>query len=376
MLPARVLRLLDLVIGLLGLMLVVQVIAFPAPGVRARALGAISTAAFLLGWVLWRTRGQRWALGLLCAGTVLNVQIHGGSGLGSILLLVGVSLVSLGYGSRIALAVVAAIVATMALTAPDMAGRSSAMAVADIVGAAIILLLGVLLGQALGELSRERRCNAELLDEVRRAAITEQELMLADERARSARELHDGLGHQLTLVVLSLEFAEKVRQRDADRAFEEVLVAKQTASDALAHMRRWVRALNPPREEAVSGNAAFEALARSFRGTGLDVEVTHTGQEGELDRAGSLFALRMVQEGLTNVVRHSNATRVGLLLDWRPDRLRLVLSDNGGGPADLNPGFGLRSLAERAAELGGSFEARPGPDGVEIVGEIPREAVR
>lgn len=373
MLPARVLRLLDLVIGLLALMLLTLVTVFPAPGFRARVLGGITVVTFVIGWLVWRRRGQRWGLGLLCVGTVLNVQLNGGSGLGSILLLVGVSLVSLGYGTTIALGVVAAIVALMALGTADAAGRSTAMAVADLVGAAIILLLGVLLGQALRELAAERHRNVELLDEVRRAAVTERELMLADERSRSARELHDGLGHQLTLVVLSLEFAERMRDKDPQRAFAEVQTARQTASEALAHMRRWVRALNPPREESVTGNAGFEAIARSFRGTGLDVRLSPRGQERELDRASSLFALRMVQEGLTNVVRHSAATSVDLVVDWQPDALRLVLADDGGAAAGLVPGFGLRSLAERARELGGSFEARGTERGVEISGTIPTQ---
>lgn len=178
------------------------------------------------------------------------------------------------------------------------------------------------MGQALRELGAQRHRNVELLEEVRRAAVTEQELMLADERSRSARELYDGLGHQLTLVVLSLEFAERMRDKDPQRAFDEVQTARGTASEALAHIRRWVRALNPPREETVGGNAGFEAIARSLRGTGLDVRLSPRGQERELDRASSLFALRMVQEGLTNVVRHLAATSVDLVVDWQPRALR------------------------------------------------------
>lgn len=375
MLPARVLRLLDLVIGLLALMLLTEVTVFSGPGGWERVLGATTVVAFVVGWVLWRAREHRWGLALLCAGTALHFLVNGGSGLGSVLLLVGVSLVSLGYGARIALGVVAAMVSGLTLMQPDVAGRNAAMAVADVVGAAVILLLGVLLGQALRELAAERHRNALLLHEVRRAAVTEQELMLADERSRSARELHDGLGHQLTLVVLSLEFAERMRGKDPERAFAEVHTAQETASAALAHMRRWVRALNPPREQSVTGNAAFEAIARSFRGTGLDVRLTHQGQERELDRASSLFALRLVQEGLTNVVRHSSATSVDLLVGWQPGYLRLVLSDDGGPVPALTPGFGLRSLSERARELGGSFEARSCDHGVEIIGTIPTQEV-
>ncbi|MGO4957533.1 sensor histidine kinase [Luteococcus sp. Sow4_B9] len=375
MLSRRLLRLLDLVVLLLLALQAGSTLLAPDLTSTTRLLAGALLVIALAGWVQWRVSGHRIGLAVICATSLLGLLLTGGSGAGAVMLLAGLALFTLGYGSGWGLAVAAAHVALMGLALPS-GDRGVAVQIADLTGGFAIMVVGVLLGQGLRDLAKERNRNAELLGEVRRAAIAEQELMLADERSRSARELHDGLGHQLTLVVLSLEFAERTRSKDPDRAFEEVETAKQTAVEALAHMRRWVRALNPPREESVTGNAAFEAIARSFSGTGLDVEVTHTGTERELDRGASLFALRMVQEGLTNVVRHSSARTVRLLLDWQPTTLRLLLADDGGTGADLTPGFGLRSLAERAAVLGGTFHARVGEQGVEIVGEIPLEGAR
>lgn len=372
----RAVAMLGLLVWLLAGLQFVQVFFYlhgQPPWVSALTLlGSVGLGAC---WSAWRRTGRRWLLLVLCLAAFASTGVEGG-GSGVLTMLVGVALATYGWGWVGGLLVVGVLTlvgeAFVLLTGH---GHGLAATVVESVASVVILSLGVLVGQLLRELDRERRRNAALLDEVRRAAVVEQELMLADERARSARELHDGLGHQLTLVVLSLEYAERMRDRDPGRAFDEVAQARETASAALAHMRRWVRALNPPREPAVSGNAAFEAIAQSFRGTGLDVRVTHTGAERELDRDASLFALRMVQEGLTNVLRHSSADVVRLHLDWMGDHLRLALADNGAQGADLAPGFGLRSLAERAEALGGTFTARSTGDGVELLATVPvREA--
>lgn len=192
-------------------------------------------------------------------------------------------------------------------------------------------------------------------DRLRAAAATERDLVLAQERARSARELHDGLGHRLTVVTMSLDFAERMRERDPGRAWAEVRAARETTAEAMREMRLWVRALHPVDVGDLTDVAAFDAIAESFRGTGLDVRVEVSGAPRELPAPVSLLCHRAVQEGLTNALRHAAASRVVIAVDLAPDELRLTLSDNGiGGPAGgLAEGFGLRSLRERAEALDG-----------------------
>lgn len=369
-------RLLGVLVVLLSVLEIGQAVYGMAGGGRqdvpgfVHVLMCVGSVAVVVSYFAWRQGGHRLWLVVLMLGCLGSVDLDG-SGLSTMVLLLGIILFTTAFGPTWALVASAVSALAMQVMARIVWGpRSWTSSLLESVAIVVLLSMGILVGQLVREVDRERRRNAELLDEVRRAAITEQELMLADERARSARELHDGLGHQLTLVGMGLECADRMWERDPDAARAEVQQARQTSVDALAYMRRWVRALNPPRTEAL-GTDGFEEVARSFRGTGLQVELHHTGTEHPLDQAASLFALRMVQEGLTNVLRHSGATHVDLDLAWHPSSLDLTVRDDGGPGARLEPGFGLRSMAERAEALGGSFEAATSDTGVVLHALIP-----
>ena len=211
--------------------------------------------------------------------------------------------------------------------------------------------------------------------ELRRSLSLERELVLAEERARSARELHDGLGHRLTLVAMSLEYAQRAGTRDSERAWAEVATAAGTTRQALADMRLWVRALDPPpAPEGVGGAAAFEAIAAAFRGTGLEVRVAHRGDQRVLERDASLFATRFIQEGLTNVLRHADAGRVDIEVLQSPQQVRLSIGDDGKGGPPVSEGFGRRALRERAEVLGGQVGAgRSSLGGFELFAILPLE---
>ncbi|MDO5627027.1 MAG: sensor histidine kinase [Mobilicoccus sp.] len=216
--------------------------------------------------------------------------------------------------------------------------------------------------------ARLSRANASLRESVER----EKELVLARERARSARELHDGLGHRLTVTTMSLDFAVRRRESDPDRAWAEVATARDTVQEALAEMRLWVRALNPVSVEGLTGPAALDAVADAFRGTGVEVTLQVTGTERPMSDAVLLFCHRFVQEGLTNALRHARARHVRLALDYDKDAVALSLTDDGGPLAgDVTPGFGLRSLSDRAAQLGGEVEARSGERGLVLTARVP-----
>lgn len=205
------------------------------------------------------------------------------------------------------------------------------------------------------EARRRREQSERLLARVR-------ELAVAEERARMARDMHDSIGHHLTVIKMGLENADRFRRRRPEAAWDEVNQSKQQAAQALAETRRWVRALRPLDLEGRLGSEALEGLARSFDGTGVAVNFEMEGAEAALDADVELVLYRVLQEGLTNVLRHAQATTVRVRLAFRDARVTLAIGDDGQG-TDAEQGFGLTSLRERAAALGGTLEARNAPGG-------------
>lgn len=235
----------------------------------------------------------------------------------------------------------------------------------------LVLIVAALLRAIETQRAELESANAQLTD----AMKTSRDLVLAEERARAAAELHDGLGHQLTLISMSLEYADRMREKKPELAWQEVANASETTRQALADMRLWVRALHPARLDQLGEPGAFDAIAEVFRGTGLDVAVDVSGTES-LGTSHALFAYRLIQEGLTNVLRHAGATGVVFAVSRENSgALRLTVGDNGTGTGDIQPGYGLRGLMERAEELGGQLRlVRPGRlGGLDLVAELPDE---
>lgn len=387
MLTTRRARILvDVFVGLQVLLTTVSaavVLAGGAPGLAG--LGLLGTVIVIVAWLSYRRRRRPWAAPLLLVGAFGTGFSETGVVSAGFMML-ALALVVLELGLRGGLWAAGLLVVALGVVTWVVQGQAMSVLFQSI-GNVVFVTLGLIVGLMLRQIRAEHLENRRLLRELRATIDTEKELMLADERARSARELHDGLGHRLTLISMSLEYARRVRGRDDAHAWTEVENAQVEARDALAYMRRWVRALNPPREPNLEGIAALEAIADSFRGTGLTVRVAQTGDGRELGKDASLFAYRLVQEGLTNVLRHSGADQVAIIVHWRDDRMEIELRDNGrlagegdpgAGTQDCPPlggategGFGLRSLSERARELGGSFVVRRNDEGVVLQGSIP-----
>lgn len=373
-----------------------------------QSIGDLHAVQTLLVSVLWLLRGRlRSPRGRLIAGVLVVVALLPLLMIGRLTdagfmipaLLVAFALVVLDGG--LCAAIVLAALTCLAGIGLHLSARPSLLGlvigVFNAVPVSVLLLIGVVLGAALTAYERGRirdvrtiaeRDHAvarleETMERLRRSAQTEKELMLADERARSARDLHDGLGHRLTLISMSLDYARRMRGRDEDAAWAEVGNAAETSAEALTEMRTWVRALSPVRDRDATGTAAIDAIAESFRGTGLDVALERSGPEPSLSDDASLLLYRAVQEGLTNALRHGRARQVRMQVETTADTVRLTLRndlDDGArastpvGP--LAPGFGLRGLAERAEALGGSAQASRVGDEVELAVTVPAESAR
>jgi signal transduction histidine kinase len=191
-------------------------------------------------------------------------------------------------------------------------------------------------------------------------ATQAEELAMTQERNRLAREIHDNLGHTLTIVNVQIEAARVVMDSDPDRALDAMNKAQELTQKGLTRVRKSVAAL---RESPVSNRPLAEAIAslvKEAQSTGIVTEFEVAGEPQALENKVALALYRAAQEGLTNVCRHARASRVDVLLDFQPSEVRLELRDNGVGAAETNGGFGLLGIRERVQLLGGRLEISTG----------------
>jgi signal transduction histidine kinase len=280
------------------------------------------------------------------------------------LILVGLAVIAFVYGMAFAIAAATALGATTLVAKLWLPPIDVIAMVSEV--SAIALNAAFVLGMvsATLEARRNRQQSERLLGRLR-------ELTVAEERARMARDMHDSIGHHLTVIKMGLENAERFRERRPEAAWDEVRQTKELTGQALAETRRWVRALRPLDLKDRIGSSALDRLARSFDGSGIAVDFTVEGTEPLLDADTELTLYRVLQEGLTNVLRHSEATNVRVRLAFDDHQVTLAIRDDGRG-TDSGPGFGLTSLAERIKALRGTLHARNADGGgFELLAELP-----
>jgi signal transduction histidine kinase len=197
---------------------------------------------------------------------------------------------------------------------------------------------------------------AEANERLRRYASDVAELATTRERNRVARDIHDGLGHHLTVVQMQLQAARAVLDTDPARAEALLEKAQQQSSEALADVRRSVAALREPRSVAPLPDA-LRRLADESSEAGLPTAVEVLGSRRDLQPELEESLFRVAQEGLTNVRKHAAASNARLLLDYgRAGSVRLEVRDDGRGEGSGGgTGFGLIGLRERVSSLGGSL---------------------
>ena len=204
---------------------------------------------------------------------------------------------------------------------------------------------------------------------------------VAEERNRIARELHDVIGHSVSVMTVQASAVrrrltpDQVAERHALEAVEAV------GREALTEMRRMVGVLRQEDESASleppPGLEQLDRLADKFRASGLPVEVSVSGSPQPLAPGLDLTAYRLVQEGLTNTLRHARGPqRAEVLIDYGPEQLQLAVRDDGQPAAAHDPapeaGNGLLGMRERVAVYGGSLTARARPEGgFEMLATLP-----
>lgn len=243
-----------------------------------------------------------------------------------------------------------------------------------------VLILIFLVGHGL-RVSADRAAAEAVRAHVAETTARERELAaISDERARIARELHDIVAHSVGVIVVQAGAAEQVVEEDPEFARRALATIRTTGSGALAEMRRLVGMLRDPELghdlAPQPGIAALPDLVDSARDAGLDVDLEVSGDRPWLPAGLDLTAYRIVQEALTNVRRHSRATRAQVAMQFAPESLEIRVSD--AGPArqpDGEPGHGLVGMRERVALFGGQVETDAGEHGFTVRAVLPLERV-
>jgi signal transduction histidine kinase len=219
--------------------------------------------------------------------------------------------------------------------------------------------------------SRAARAEAELDREVSRAA--------ALERATIARELHDVVAHHVSLMAVQAEAAASLLPAQPERAKGSADIISDTARAALSELRRLLGVLRSPSERLETAPAAsldeLGGVLDQVRGAGLAVDFEVVGTPARLARGVDLTAFRIIQEALTNTIRHAHATRASVTVSYEPGYVTVSVADPGPGrgPALDGParpaaalagsGLGLAGIAERVASCGGQLSLGPTPAG-------------
>lgn len=194
-----------------------------------------------------------------------------------------------------------------------------------------------------------------------------EELAVSEERNRLAREMHDTLGHRLTVAIVQLEGAEQLVDKKPQRAQEMVATVKEQMRAALSELRSAVATLREPLQADLSLANALKSLGKNFQAaTNIEVQMAFAHNLPQFPDTYRVAIYRAAQEALTNVQRHAQAKhiRMSLLLNEK-EGINLTLRDDGIGlpeNADLL-GFGLLGIKERADQLGGVMRLEANPDG-------------
>ena len=331
-----------------------------APGAKAAAIALFVVQAASLLWMPTRP------------DLAMSVSIAAGVGIEQLcpdLGFLGVANISLSAFSwlrpaRISLWVLGVMIALSPL---ELATGGGASGMAFAIG-------GAVLAWTWGELWRTRR--ARRRDAAQRA--------LAEERARIARELHDVVAHNVSLIVVQAVAADDAFDERPEVARQALRTIEQSGRDALAELRRLLQTMRPDTPDDPNAAHApqpgldrLDTLAAAVEAAGLQVIVRREGEAVSLPAGVDLSAYRIVQEALTNALRHARATRAEVTVRYEPGAIAVEISDDGaGGPVDVtdgeHSGHGIVGMRERAALVGGTLEAGAPPHGgFRVRAELP-----
>lgn len=284
----------------------------------------------------------------------------------SLVALYGVAALTDGRRSLLGLAIGAASIAGFYITNREDWSEG------DIAGTSATWALGWLLGTFVrirGEQAEAAGARAASLELEQDARARE---AVADERARMARELHDMVGHALNVIVIQASGAQRVFDARPEVPREALASIESAGREALFDMERMLGVLRATDGHDASGPqpglAQLDGLAAHVSEAGIPVQVVIEGDQREVPASVDLSAYRIVQESLTNCLKHSGASSATVTVRYRPDSLEIEVVDNGHGPSAARGspnggGRGHLGMRERVAVFGGEISFGPAPSG-------------
>lgn len=296
----------------------------------------------------WRRRFPALVLAIVIlaqVGTVLLSEPREASGIG---LAFAIYAVSVYDRSRVRLFVAGAAILVIL-------GAVLLLVLGDVASARIFIPAGALslVAWVIGDYVRSRR---RFFDEIVERHRQEREQAAEAERLRIARELHDVVAHNVSVMAIQAGAA-RVAGTSSAEALETI---EKSARDTLAELNKLLGVLrkNPATADLAPQPTLdqADALLKPAREAGLEATLKVSGEPRRLSAAVDLSAYRIVQEAITNVLKHANATRVEVVIGYEPDAVSLTISDNGSGPqAATSNGHGLIGMRERVELFGGDL---------------------
>ncbi|WP_026425645.1 sensor histidine kinase [Actinokineospora inagensis] len=327
-------------------------------GPTSRLVGLLGATLLAVPLVLRRRPWLAFGLGVPAFGLSLATSVVPVVPLASVpMALVAYSLAALGSRrSYVALAVVLAVVAGGVVWNGQWV---------------TVLLPGavVVIGWGAGMLRAQYRVYAETL-----AAQGEREraALVTDERLRIARELHDVVAHSMSVITVQADMGRLVLDRKPAAAAAALGVIETTGREALTELRRMLGVLRSPGSlEPAPGLAGLDELVARTSSAGVDVDVVLHGTPHPLPAGIDVSAYRIVQEALTNVVKHAETQTCRVTIAYAEDAVLLTITDNGRGGSPGPGGHGLIGMRERTTLCGGELSAGPIPGGFEVAARLP-----
>ena len=361
----------DLVLVTVMLLMSLFVVEGPNETIALRPLGEVPTGAFFVGAaasfaLIWRRRHPLTVLATTLAATSLATVFD--------------------YSDQIGLTLLIALYSVGRNVTSD---RWSRFGLGSVPVLLLIIFLvdetnvfqigfGLVIMSTIWYVGRRMRLRSERAAQLEREQEAEARRALADERTRIARELHDVVAHRVSLMTVQAGAAKIVAVDDPESAMQAMEAVEKAGRQALDELRHLLGVLRP---EAVSdtlgpqpGLADIPRLVDQFQEAGLDVSLRIEGVQTDLPAPVDLSAFRIVQEALTNSLKHAGpSARTEVRLSTDDDEVAIEVLDNGRGATILpGSGHGIAGMRERALLLAGNLDARPRPGGgFQVVARLP-----
>jgi signal transduction histidine kinase len=318
---------------------------------------------------------RRWplaALAVTLGGSVASMvlQPRPSYALAVLVVVVGLEICYIAATRTRRVSVAGAAIATAGLLIPILAVPSLGLLRGGGVGWSALHLVTIavplftIIAWLIGHSIRQAQARAELV----RAQAAAQATMA--ERLRIARELHDMVAHSTGIIAIQAGSGRRVFDARPDEARDALAAIEAISRETLSGLRRMVTGLRradpepgPGEVDATPGLADIDRLAATARDAGVRVEVDWRGSRGPLPAHIDLSAFRIIQEAVTNVVRHAHTGQCQVSIDQQDGQLSIEVTDSGRGGSVAGTGYGITGMRERAALLGGDFSAGPRPDG-------------